>query len=222
MILALPEAVWPLIAVVVLVTALAFIFRRTIEDTLLPRVSGVKVLGIEISFAKEELDRASSRPRLTKAGMAPSKGDRHAALERAREAAPLLQGAEVLWLDDHPSRNRSERRMLQAFGVMIDVVTTNSEALAMLRQHRYDLLISDIERNGDHDAGPAFAREIAHPNPLAKPVIFYVGTLDRDAGTPAHAFAITNRPDHLLHYVIDVLARWRRDAARGLHPQPSE
>ena len=122
----------------------------------------------------------------------------------------------MLWVDDHPLWNRPERRMLQAFGVMVDIVTNTGDALDLLQQHRYDVVISDIERAGDHDAGLAFAREIAYPSPLAKPIIFYVGALDRDAGTPPYAFAITNRPDHLLHYVIDVLARWRRNTARGL------
>ena len=56
MILAVPEAVWSLIAAIVLVIALALIFRRTIEQVLIPRVSGIKVLRLEVTFAKEELD----------------------------------------------------------------------------------------------------------------------------------------------------------------------
>jgi CheY-like chemotaxis protein len=206
-ILAVPDAVWPVIAVVVLVVLLALIFRRTIEEVLLPRVSGVKVLGLEVSFAKEELDKAA-----TSRGLSKGTGDQKAALERAREAAPLLRGAEVLWVDDDPSRNRPERRMLQAFGVMIDTVTTNADALEMLKAHHYDVVITDIDREGDPDDGIALANRIG-PSELAKPLIFYV--TDLKPGTPAYAFAITDRPDHLLHYVIDVLARWRRDAARG-------
>ena len=98
MILDVPEAVWPLVAVVVLVVLLAFIFRRTIEEVLLPRVSGVKVLGLEIQFAKQELAQAIQARNLPKA-----EGDQKAVLERAREAWPLLHGAEVLWVDDEPS-----------------------------------------------------------------------------------------------------------------------
>ncbi len=207
MILDVPEAVWPLVAVVVLVVLLAFIFRRTIEEVLLPRVSGVKVLGLEVQFAKQELAQAIKHRNLPKAA-----GDQNAVLERAREAWPLLHGAEVLWVDDDPSGNRSERRMLQAFGVMIDTVSTNDQARAMLERHHYDVVISDIKRTAG-ESGLAFAEQIAPPSPLAKPLIFYVTTLE--PGTPPHAFAITNRPDHLLHYVIDVLARWRRDVARG-------
>jgi|SRR6476646_1278135 len=207
MILDVPEAVWPLVAVVVLVVLLAFIFRRTIEEVLLPRVSGVKVLGLEIQFAKQELAQAIQARNLPRAA-----GDQKAVLERAREAWPLLHGAEVLWVDDDPYGNRPERRMLQAFGVMIDTVTTNDDATMMLRQHRYDVVISDIRRSAG-ESGLALAEQIAPPSPLAKPLIFYVTTLE--PGTPPHAFAITNRPDHLLHYVIDVLARWRRGVARG-------
>lgn len=210
MILDVPDTVWPLIGVIVLVVVLAVIFRRTIEEVLIPRVSGVKVLGLEISFAAKELGEASKKPHLSNAGVKPSGGDQKAALDRAREAWPLLQGAEVLWVDDDTSGNRSERRMLQALGVMIDTVTTNRAALDMLELHRYDMVVSDIKRS-DGESGLALAQEIAlsrHPTPL----IFYVTSLE--PGTPAHAFGITNRPDDLLHYVIDVLARWRRDAAR--------
>ncbi len=211
MILDVPEAVWPLIAVVVLVVVLALVFRRTIEDALIPRVSGIKVLGLEFSFAQNQLDEASKRPDLRRSGAMPKRGEQKAALERAREAWPLLQGAELLWVDDDPSGNRSERRMLQAFGVMIDTARTNAEARSMLGRHAYDVIISDIKRSSG-DSGLALAEEVGTgPHPV--PVIFYVTSLQ--PGTPPHAFGITNRPDHLLHYVIDVLARWRRGAARG-------
>lgn len=205
MILNVPESVWPLAAIVVLVVVLALIFRRTIEQVLIPRVSGVKVLGLEISFAKKELAEAFELRGLGKATR-----DQNTALERAREAWPLLKGAEVLWVDDDPAGNRAERRMLQAFGVMIDTVTTNGDALKMLKTHPYDLVISNIKRRRG-ESGLALAEELK-PSRLAKPLIFYV--MDLKPGTPAYAFGITNRPDHLLHYVIDVLARWRRDVAR--------
>jgi hypothetical protein len=73
------------------------------------------------------------------------------------------------------------------------------------------MVISDIQRSTG-PSGLALAPAIAtsrHP----KPLIFYVRKLD--PGTPKFAFGITNRPDHLLHYVVDVVARWRRDAVRG-------
>ena len=40
-------------------------------------------------------------------------------------------------------------------------------------------------------------------------VVFYVGRVDRAAGVPAGSFGITNRPDELLHLVMDALERCR-------------
>ena len=135
----------------------------------------------------------------------------------------------MLWVDDDPEGNRAERRMLQAFGVMVDTARTNPEALRMLGLHQYNMVITDIARGNDADDGKALATDIARGNDAddgkalavqmqsrwaSMPVIFYIADLKRELGTPAYGFGITNRPDHLLHYVVDVVARWRRDAAR--------
>ena len=212
MILAVPEAVWSLIAAIALVMALALVFRRTIEQVLIPRVSGIKVLGLEVSFAKDELDAASKKPDLAKAGVTPSKGDQNAALERARARGPCFRAPVCCGSTMTFPATVPRRRMLQAFGVMVDTVATNSAGMAMLAEHhdQYDMVISDIARR-DGSSVLSLAREVAlssHP----KPLIFYVTKLD--PGTPEFAFGITNRPDHLLHYVVDVVARWRRGAAR--------
>ena len=39
------------------------------------------------------------------------------------------------------------------------------------------------------------------------PVIFYIGIFDPKLGIPGGAFGITNRPDELLHLVLDALER---------------
>jgi hypothetical protein len=41
-------------------------------------------------------------------------------------------------------------------------------------------------------------------------VIFYVGEFDPGRGLPPFAFGLTNRPDELLHLILDVLARRKR------------
>jgi hypothetical protein len=45
-----------------------------------------------------------------------------------------------------------------------------------------------------------------------QPVIFYVGCLNPAAGVPPGAFAVTNRPDQMLQFVIDALSRVRGNA----------
>ena len=40
------------------------------------------------------------------------------ALDRASANRALLEGAEILWVDDRPSNNRNETRMLRSFGAL--------------------------------------------------------------------------------------------------------
>jgi hypothetical protein len=72
-------------------------------------------------------------------------------------------------------------------------------------------------------SSPTSAASCRHPTrPLPRlrntgfrqPVIYYVGRPNPDAGVPADAFGVTNRPDQLLHLVIDALSRVRGRAAR--------
>lgn len=41
------------------------------------------------------------------------------------------------------------------------------------------------------------------------PVVFYVGEVDPKKGTPVYAFGLTNRPDELVHLILDILERTR-------------
>jgi CheY-like chemotaxis protein len=142
--------------------------------------------------------------------------DRKAALDRANAQRAVFEGAEILWVDDRPSNNRNEARMLRSFGALITFAATTDEALRALgtgtEQHQpFDIILSDI------------GRELPQPDPTAclsmlprlrdlgfhQPVIFYIGHLKPGAGVPEGAFGLTNRPDQLLHLVIDALSRVR-------------
>ena len=83
----------------------------------------------------------------------------------------------------------------------------------MLRQTHYDLVISDIAREGAADEGLRFLSAMRRPDngrpTIFRPTIFYVGLYDAAKGIPPYAFGITNSPDELLHYVMDVLERER-------------
>ncbi len=76
----------------------------------------------------------------------------------------------------------------------------------MLRQQRYDMVISDMERDGVQDEGVQFVMKIRAMN-LNRPTVFYARSFDESRGIPPYTFGMTNRPDLLLHYVMDVLER---------------
>ena len=109
-------------------------------------------------------------------------GRRDTATARAASNAGLLDGAQLLWLDARPAHNRAERRVFRALGMSVTAVTTVDAATAEQLAARIGQLV---------------------------PVIVYSR---RTAGkpTPSHCFAQTERPDDLLHSVIDALERTRR------------
>jgi CheY-like chemotaxis protein len=145
--------------------------------------------------------------------------DRKAALDRANTNRSVFEGAEILWVDDRPSNNRNEARMLRSFGALITFAATTEEASRALQtaaeQHQpFDLILSDISRDmpaSDPTAGLTMLPRLRNAG-FQQPVIYYIGRPNADAGVPAGAFGVTNRPDQLLQLVIDALSRTR---ARG-------
>jgi hypothetical protein len=59
----------------------------------------------------------------------------------------------VLWVDDIPDNNIFERQALEALGVEIDISTSTDDALRRVRREPYDLIISDMGRPPDSQAG---------------------------------------------------------------------
>jgi len=124
---------------------------------------------------------------------------------RARVVRPLLRGARALWVDDNPANNLYERTVLASLGISIDLALSTEEALYMATRLKYDLILSDMSRGPNPNAGRELLEElILHKSVTA--VVFYVGHVDRRQ-KPVGSFAITDRPDELMHFIFDVLER---------------
>ena len=130
------------------------------------------------------------------------------ALRRARLVVPALEGARVLWVDDAPANNEWERALLRALGVHVTAVTTTLSAVDCLQAEAFDIIISDIVRGTIRDEGVRALPELRAASPKSA-ILFYVGHIDASAGTPNGANGVTNRPDELLHLVLDALERRR-------------
>jgi len=128
------------------------------------------------------------------------------ALRRARLVSEALSGARVLWVDDHPENNAWERATLRALGVHITSVETTRSALACLSQESFDVIVSDIARGGSPEEGVQALPALRQVTPSTA-VIFYTGVLKPGSDRPPSAFGITNRPDELMHLILDVLER---------------
>ena len=130
----------------------------------------------------------------------------NSALRRARFVGRALSGVRVLWVDDHPDNNAWERAMFGAFGVEFVTATSTRDAMATLGSAIFDLVISDIDREGVTDEGirALVALRVQAPR---TPIIFYTGFVRRELPVPVGAFGIADRPDELLHLVLDIVER---------------
>lgn len=173
-----------------------------------PYVETFSLGGMEATFRKaaaadalqEAIDAAAKA-----AGISVSYGDKAGALRRAQAHVTLLRKASVLWVDDNPGRVDPERRMLNALGVSVDIALTDDEALTKLSRRRYDCVISDIYRGERAESGIELTRRMS--GATRRWLVYYIGDFDPGLGTPAYALGITNRPDHLPHYVLDAIER---------------
>jgi CheY-like chemotaxis protein len=191
-----------------------YLFRHPIAG-LIPNIRRFKVgpSGLELELINEELKQAAA-----KSPEDVSPGDRASVQRRAALVAPALKGAQVLWVDDNPVGNTAERRVLKSLGITIDIAETTDEGIAMHRRKFYDAIISDMKRQTDGAAtsqpkqqvpdGVRFLQELRNLGPHPRTILYFFD-IDWTLGLPRGAFAMTNRPDHLMHYVMDILERER-------------
>ena len=125
---------------------------------------------------------------------------------RAMLVRLLLRVARTLWVDDSPSNNLYERTVLSSLDIAVNPALSTDEALYMAAQFRYDIILTDMNRTSNSRADLDLLAQLKSSGSTTS-VLFYVGQVDQDRSPPAGAFASTNRPDELLHYVFDVLER---------------
>jgi CheY-like chemotaxis protein len=192
----IPSLLW-----IVFAAALVAVFYKPIRDEVIPRLSSLKLPGgIELALRERVAAAAARRPAVTL-----SEKDESRIVKRLERSADVLKGALILWVDDDPDGNLNEAQMLRSLGAWIEFATTSQRGRELLRKGKFDVVISDIDRESREDEGLQFVKQIRGE----PPTILYVRKLEQELGTPAHAFAITNRPDQLLHYVLDALDRER-------------
>ena len=118
-----------------------------------------------------------------------------------------VAGARVLWVDDNPSNNVYERRALEALGIQFTLSTSTEDALEKLGSDSYDVIISDMGRPPDNQAGYTLLGELRKHNVLT-PFIIYAGS-----NRPEHkaeiikrgGFGTTNNPQELFQLVINAI-----------------
>jgi len=156
----IPSIFWFLLLVV-----LIRVCYRPIQDDLLPNLMGLRAAGVELSFIKDSIDAAIElAEKFPKWKVEIPSIDKERALKRARQHLKVFREAQLLWVDDHPEYNLNERSMFRQLGAEIDVAKCSEESLAMLKDHGYDVIISDVARGNESSAGLKFLEEFRKQN----------------------------------------------------------
>lgn len=189
------------------VVTLIIWFYRPLKEQILPRLKTFEAAGVKLSLISESISAAAElADKSPQWRVVISEQDKLNVEHRARENISVFKGVFILWVDDQPENNLNERKMFKQLGVDIDVVTNTEDAVTSLQSGNYDLVFSDMTRGENPMAGLDLLNELKKNN-ISKHVVFYIGVDDPDKAAPDSCFGITNRPDHLLHYTLDVLER---------------
>ena len=187
-----PHLLW----IVLILVVLGWLGRKQVREVL-SKVTKIGLPGFTLELAGEVEQVARKRGVLVtetvRAGIAGS-------VERLLVTA---RGARVLWIDPVPEGNAKEMAILTRLGAVIDLARGDGEAKACLHGAVYDLVLSNMTRDGNRSAGEDFIPEI-RAVALPPAVIFYVGEARPN---PPLAFGITTRPNELFRLIQQALER---------------
>jgi hypothetical protein len=187
-----------LLIVVILVAFLALIGPRRVWLAL-RRVKKIGFAGLEIELADYVEAAAANRHNPV------STRDADRAGQILADSAPLLSCARILWVDDDPSGNVWEMKILRRLCVALDLAESTDGARDSLRRGVYDIVISDMTRHGSSRAGEEIV-PLVRSCPLPPHLIFY--TLKQWA-KPEGAFGMAVTPDKLFTLIVAALGKRR-------------
>jgi CheY-like chemotaxis protein len=121
------------------------------------------------------------------------------------ETSKSLEGTKVLWVDDKPSNNTYERNALEALGLRFAIAISTEDGLEQLRKRNFDIIISDMGRGMDRNAGYSFFEKVKAMGSSA-PFIIYAANGNRPENKAEAAkrgvFASVAGPSSLFKAVI--------------------
>jgi hypothetical protein len=89
-----------------------------------------------------------------------------------------LAGRHVLWVDDRGlSGTEAIELRLQRLGVHVTVVRNTETASRSISNRMPDLIISDVSRGADHEAGFIMAEHLRDAGLFGGPIYFYTGSM---------------------------------------------
>jgi CheY-like chemotaxis protein len=126
---------------------------------------------------------------------------------RRLEETRAVRRASVLWVDDHPDNNVEENLMLRDLGLSVTQTLSSGAASRYLDSTRFDLVITDIGRGGDPDAGLHLLEELGTRTEAPPTIVYTLNAGHRkEAAIAVGAEAVVETPAELLAAVLRQVA----------------
>lgn len=197
----------PFLILVVFICLGAFIYRQEFR-AVLHQMTKMAAFGVEFEFKESQAQLSEAIESYRGDEVKPEDAD--ALIKRGIALHKKLNGAHILWLDDSPLANEHIYRFLRNFGIHIHTTTSQYEAVQAIRWagDAFDLIVTDMNRDGDQQAGINFINELKSLQ-HGKAILVFVGTLIPGMGTPDGAKLITDDAYALITEIFTVLEKKR-------------
>lgn len=114
----------------------------------------------------------------------------------------------ILWVDDYPGNNESIVNLFKDKDVQFDIALTTEQGLDLYKGELYDLIITDMGRGEEGDAGLSLLKELRFLH-CQTPVIVYASrrAISRygDEALQLGAYKVTNEIGNVISIISDVL-----------------
>lgn len=80
--------------------------------------------------------------------------------ENIFERKEIIKRNKILWVDDYPSNNSAIMSLFEEKKVYFDIALTTEHGIRLFNNQSYDIIITDIGRQNEHDAGIKFIDEL--------------------------------------------------------------
>lgn len=114
----------------------------------------------------------------------------------------------ILWVDDYPINNQSVVNLFEDKGIQFDIARTTRQGIELFKNKLYDLVITDMGRGEERDAGLSLLKELKSLH-CQIPIIVYSShrAIDRygEDALQLGAYKVTSEVGNIISIISDVL-----------------
>lgn len=114
----------------------------------------------------------------------------------------------ILWVDDYPINNQSVVNLFEDKGIQFDIAHTTRQGIELFKNKLYDLVITDMGRGEERDAGLSLLKELKSLH-CQIPIIVYSShrAIDRygEDALQLGAYKVTSEVGNIISIISDIL-----------------